>query len=294
VTGSTLAVLAALATWLSVRPDARPARLHRLAEVRTDPTPAGALPSPGEEPRAARALPPKGGARGRPSVLARLGRPVRRLLGGRPDHALDRRAGAVLASIAAAVLVGPVPALAAVASAVLVGRWRRLRAARAATGATDVARDLPDLVDLLALAVGAGLSVPAAIPTVAPLGPERLRADLRAAAAALSSGRSSDEVVVDLGRRWGDPARPLVHALVDHLRYGTPALPALERVGAEARAARRRAAEARARRLPVVLLFPLVLCTLPAFGVLTVAPLVAGTFDSLRGGPLEAPASVAP
>ena len=42
------------------------------------------------------------------------------------------------------------------------------------------------------------------------------------------------------------------------------------------------------------LLFPLVLCTLPAFGLLTVAPLVAGTFDSLRGGHLEAPASLGP
>ena len=56
----------------------------------------------------------------------------------------------------------------------------------------------------------------------------------------------------------------------------------------------RRAAEIRARKLPVLLLFPLVLCTLPAFGLLTVAPLVAGTFDSLSGGHLEAPASLGP
>ena len=37
-----------------------------------------------------------------------------------------------------------------------------------------------------------------------------------------------------------------------------------------------------ARRLPVHLLFPLVLCTLPAFGLLTVAPLLAGGLRSLR------------
>jgi hypothetical protein len=32
----------------------------------------------------------------------------------------------------------------------------------------------------------------------------------------------------------------------------------------------------------VALLFPLVLCVLPAFALLTMAPLLAGTFGSLR------------
>jgi len=176
-------------------------------------------------------------------------------------------------------------------------RWprpRRLRAVRDGVDEAQVARDLPDLVDLLALAVGAGLSVPAALPVVAPVAPVALRSDLGSVVSAIAGGRPSDEAVAQLADRWGSPGRPLVHAIADHLRYGTPVLPALERVGAEARTRRRRAAEVRARRLPVLLLFPLVLCTLPAFGLLTVAPLVAGTFDSLRGGHLEAPASLAP
>jgi tight adherence protein C len=186
-----------------------------------------------------------------------------------------------------------VPAVLALGAGTVATRWRRLQATRSpATG--DSSRDLPDLVDLLALAVGAGLSVPAALSAVAPVAPASLRGALVHAVAELAGGRSSDEVVVGLGGRWGPPARALTHALTDHLRYGTPVLPALERVAAESRTARRRAAETRARRLPVLLLFPLVLCTLPAFGLLTVAPLVAGTFDSLRGGHLEAPASVAP
>jgi tight adherence protein C len=226
-------------------------------------------------------------------VLLAPGAGLRRLLGGRADPRLDRRAGAALLVATGAWLVGPVPALTAAAAGLVAARWRALRRTRRTT-ADDVARDLPDVVDLLTLAVGAGLSVPAAIPAIAPLSPPAVRDGLLAASDALAGGRASDAVVLELGRRWGPPARPLVHALADHLRYGTPVLPPLERVGAEARAARRRAAEAGARRLPVLLLFPLVLCTLPAFGVLTVAPLVAGTFDSLRGGHLEAPASIAP
>jgi hypothetical protein len=37
-----------------------------------------------------------------------------------------------------------------------------------------------------------------------------------------------------------------------------------------------------ARRLPVKLLFPLVLCTLPAFALLTVVPLLVGSLRELR------------
>ena len=44
----------------------------------------------------------------------------------------------------------------------------------------------------------------------------------------------------------------------------------------------RTVAEEAARRIPVKLLFPLVGCTLPAFALLTVAPLVAGALRSLR------------
>ena len=48
------------------------------------------------------------------------------------------------------------------------------------------------------------------------------------------------------------------------------------------RLARQIRAEEAARRVPVRLLFPLVLCVLPAFALLTVAPLLAGALRSLR------------
>jgi hypothetical protein len=40
------------------------------------------------------------------------------------------------------------------------------------------------------------------------------------------------------------------------------------------RAALRRAAEARARRLPVALLLPLICCVLPSFALLTIVPVL--------------------
>ncbi|HET9442168.1 MAG TPA: type II secretion system F family protein, partial [Acidimicrobiales bacterium] len=80
----------------------------------------------------------------------------------------------------------------------------------------------------------------------------------------------------------GEGARPLVAALVDAERYGAPLAAALDRVADAARLARQRAAEEEARRVPVKLLFPLVACILPAFGLLTVAPLIAGGLRAVR------------
>ena len=50
----------------------------------------------------------------------------------------------------------------------------------------------------------------------------------------------------------------------------------------EARQHRRRGAEAAARELPVRLSFPLVLCTLPAFVLVAIVPLLVGALSSLR------------
>jgi tight adherence protein C len=57
--------------------------------------------------------------------------------------------------------------------------------------------------------------------------------------------------------------------------------PALERLGAELKLDRRRRAEEEARRVPVRLLGPLVACILPAFGLLTVVPLLAASLKAL-------------
>ena len=55
----------------------------------------------------------------------------------------------------------------------------------------------------------------------------------------------------------------------------------LESLAHEARASRRRQHEATARRLPVRLSFPLVVCTLPSFVLLAIAPAVIAALSSL-------------
>jgi tight adherence protein C len=95
-------------------------------------------------------------------------------------------------------------------------------------------------------------------------------------------GRRLADALAEVPDRLGEPVRPLLASLVAAERYGGPLLDRLVRLADDARADGRRRAEEAARRIPVTLLFPLVFCTLPAFALLTVAPLLAGGLRSLR------------
>jgi Flp pilus assembly protein TadB len=146
-------------------------------------------------------------------------------------------------------------------------RRRRLEAA--------VGRELPVIVDLVGVALAAGCTPFLAIEHAARYGPARTSQTLRDVSRACALGQSFDDALRDLGSEVAS-LRPLAEALRTSARLGSPAAPALARLAAEVRADYRRRAEARARTVPVRLCFPLVACVLPAFGLLTVAPVVLG------------------
>jgi tight adherence protein C len=144
-----------------------------------------------------------------------------------------------------------------------------------------VRTELPEAVDLLAVAVASGLNLPQSVAAIATRGPPRFGAAFREAADEIQrGGRVADAIEAALGP-LGDPARPLAVALLGAARYGTAIQPALDRLAIESRQLRRRQAEEAARRVPVKLLFPLVLLVLPAFVLLTLVPLLAGALRSL-------------
>ncbi|HEX9994063.1 MAG TPA: type II secretion system F family protein, partial [Acidimicrobiales bacterium] len=107
-------------------------------------------------------------------------------------------------------------------------------------------------------------------------------AALRHVADAIALGRRAADAIDELPALAGEAVRPVSAALSASDRYGVPLGPSLAVLALEVRADRRRRAEAAARRVPVKLLFPLVLCVLPAFGLLTVVPLLAGAATSLH------------
>jgi pilus assembly protein TadC len=144
---------------------------------------------------------------------------------------------------------------------------------------------IADVVDLFALACGAGLTVASALRLVATHTGGPVGDALRAAVREIDDGARLSDVLADLPSRVGEPVRPLSSALAMAARYGTPVVPGLERAAIEIRLAQRRALELRARRLPVQLLFPLVFCCLPAFALLTVAPFVITVVEGLTTTP---------
>ena len=219
-------------------------------------------------------------------VIGWVGRPpparIRDLtaLGGRPARPRASRSQIALVFGVLAIVVAP-PAVAVVAlwwwGAPQLARRRSARRHR-----DEIASALPDVCDLLLLATGAGLTLPLAIPLVATCSAGAVADALARTADTSARGTRLADALAGLPAELGDTARPLAGALVDHERYGTPLVPALERVAHELQLERRRRAERSARRVPVQLLFPLVLCTLPAFALLTIVPLLAGSLGGLR------------
>jgi tight adherence protein C len=208
---------------------------------------------------------------------------------GRPRLAVAPRRAMRVESTRILELGGAVAAVLlplAVVPALLAGAWflPRLRQRRSRTRRDDaIQRSLPELVDLLHLAVASGLTVPLALDAVVRRAePGPLVAEVATALDEVAIGRRLGDALDDVPGRTSEAVRPLVAALVASDRYGAPLGDALDRLAAEVRADRRRRAEEAARKVPVKLLFPLVCCVLPAFGLLTLAPLLAGAVSALR------------
>lgn len=225
-----------------------------------------------ETERRSRVLPVRLGA-----LPEQLGRGLRAVLRRPADRAADRRWGAGALVAAGALVVDPFLAVLGV-GAVAAGRRLRARAARERQRRTLQAA-LPDAVELLRLGAEVGLTVPEALSAL--VRHQRGPFADRVAGALAHTAR---------GVRLADALEPLrteptlsalVDALIDAERYGTPLARPLDRLAVDARAQRRQEAEQAVRRLPVRMLFPLVLCILPALGVLAVVPILVVTVDGL-------------
>jgi tight adherence protein C len=155
-------------------------------------------------------------------------------------------------------------------------RLRRRRTARAVDAA------LADTIDLVVLAIRAGMLPVAAMRSVLPHCADPIGDALAAVLHRVDDGERFSDALPSLSARLGPALDPLVDGLAVADRDGLPLGPVLERLAADARAHRRRQVEAAARQLPVRLALPLVLCTLPSFVLLAVVPLLLTALASLH------------
>ncbi len=186
-----------------------------------------------------------------------------------------------LAVVIAFAVVAPIPAAIAVGSIVIVCRTRPIRAARRQR--SDIERALPDALDLLVLGIRAGLTPQQAIAELAVHAPESVRGAFASTVHRTERGQSFADALTALPETLGPGVIGLADVIATSDRYGLPLGPVLDQLTTEARDARRRLDQADARKLPVRLSFPLVVCTLPSFVLLAIAPAVIAALSSLGG-----------
>ena len=164
----------------------------------------------------------------------------------------------------------------------LCGWWLINRATTRVGHRSRTATAFLDSVELVGLALRAGELPSAAISWVALHGSPLTRPAFTAVATAFHRGERFVDALQALPTMLGPIAAPFTNALAAAELDGLPLAPVLERLTADARAERRRQHDTETRRLSVRLALPLTLCTLPAFTLLAIAPMVLAALDHLR------------
>ena len=240
-----------------------------------------------------------GRGRRRPALAALVARLGRRLGAPAPPADLERRlaragapaslrvadvmamkAGAALLALVTALpraaalpgRLGPVAAVAAPAGGFLApDLWLQRRVRRRARA---MAAELADVLDLLRVAVDAGLSPARAVAEVGRRRHGALAAELRAAAARIDLGVPRSEVLATLERRCPtEGGAPLVAALLRAERHGAPLGPALAALAADARARHAQRLRERAARAAPKIQLVVALLLVPAVMLLVGAAL---------------------
>jgi Flp pilus assembly protein TadB len=144
----------------------------------------------------------------------------------------------------------------------------------------EIRRDLPQVVQLLGIALGAGASVPSALQQVAVALPGPASDGLRLANARLALGVPPEQVWSELASQSG--LAPLGRALSRAESAGVRVADAVRRLGAELASERRLEVEDRARTVGIRAALPLGLCLLPSFLVVGIVPVIAAALESLQ------------
>jgi len=206
---------------------------------------------------------------------------------GAGDVAALKAAGAVGASLCAFTLHGLLPGrlgllvlLAAPAAGYVAPELALARRARARE--RRIGGEIADVLDLLRVAVGAGLPVGRAIGEVGQRMHGVLAGELAAASVRLQLGARRGEVLGELVARCpGAGVATLAAAIARSERHGAPLAPALTALAAEARAEQsRRLRDAAARAAPKIQLV-VALVLVPAVMLLVGAVLVQGLTGSV-------------
>jgi tight adherence protein C len=139
----------------------------------------------------------------------------------------------------------------------------------------DLRRQLPDALDLLTLSVEAGLGFDAATAQVARSMPGALAREFARMLHEMQMGqRRADALRALASRTTVLELRTVATSLVQAGELGIPIAHVLREQASQMRVRRRQRAEEEARKLPVKVIFPLILCLFPALFIVVIGPAV--------------------
>ena len=143
---------------------------------------------------------------------------------------------------------------------------------------------LPDALDMLTVCVEAGLGFDAALAQVAGATPGPLAAEFTRALQEMQIGKTRAQALRAMSERTTvTQLRAFVSALAQSGEMGIPLAQVLRGQAKEMRVRRRQRAEERAQKVPVKILFPLIVCLLPALLVVVVGPGILSIAHALFG-----------
>ena len=149
---------------------------------------------------------------------------------------------------------------------VYVDRTRRLRY-------EQLDRQMPDLIDLLIVCVEAGLGILASMRVASEKLKDPLELELRLTLQEQRMGLSVGEAIQSLGKRADcDNMRIFVRALTQGEKLGVSIGKTMRDLAEEMRKRRKAAAEERAQKMPLKMLFPLLFFIFPAIFIVLLVP----------------------
>jgi tight adherence protein C len=133
--------------------------------------------------------------------------------------------------------------------------------------------ELPELIDLLVVAIEAGLSLPAAIRLASSQVRGPLGEELRLTLQENTMGLSTTQTLENLGVRADTPGmRVFIRSIAQGENLGISIGQVMRNLSLEMRKRRKAAAEERAQKAPVKMVFPLVLLIFPAMFIVLLLP----------------------
>jgi len=145
-----------------------------------------------------------------------------------------------------------------------------------------IQRALPDALDLLSITVEAGLGFDAAMARVARQAGGPLGEELHRVLQEMQIGKARGDALRDLGDRTSIPElKGFVLAMIQADIFGISVAKVLQVQAREMRIKRRQRAEEQAQKVPVKIVFPLILCIFPSLFIVLLGPAMITIYQNI-------------